>query len=124
MPIQTTTDLGHVPVSLTRASESEHRMWILRASTPGITRRSTFRIPLGRHKTVGRSTVADFIFDVPMVSRVHCRLSATEPGTLKIEDLDSTNGTFVNGRRVERANLGCGDQVRIGRLDLVVDSAD
>jgi pSer/pThr/pTyr-binding forkhead associated (FHA) protein len=38
-----------------------------------------------------------------------------------VEDLGSTNGTFVNGRRVERAALAPGDQVRLGRAELMVE---
>ena len=62
----------------------------------------TFRILPGSIKTMGRSTGAEFIVDAAMVSRLHCRLTAgaTE---LEVVDLDSTNGTFVNGKRVTRA---------------------
>jgi pSer/pThr/pTyr-binding forkhead associated (FHA) protein len=107
-------------------------MWILRTpdqfaedarANPDSPKPRTFRIPPGRPKTFGRSGVADFTVDVPMVSRVHCRLIAADPGRLEIEDLDSTNGTFVNGERVQRAQLAGGDLVRNGRLELVVDDA-
>jgi pSer/pThr/pTyr-binding forkhead associated (FHA) protein len=39
---------------------------------------------------------------------------------LVVEDLRSTNGTFVNGRRVERAALGDGDRLTVGRIDFAV----
>ena len=71
---------------------------------------------------------ADFILDAPLVSRVHCRLTASHAGELEVEDLKSTNGTFVNGERVERSALKAGDRVRIGRVELTVrvgeDSAE
>jgi pSer/pThr/pTyr-binding forkhead associated (FHA) protein len=57
--------------------------------------------------------------DAPLVSRVHCHLSATET-ELSIEDLRSTNGTFVNGQRVQQSALRDGDRVRVGRLELAV----
>ena len=75
----------------------------------------TFRLLPGKIKTIGRATGADFIVDAGMVSRVHCRLSAS--GTeVEVTDLDSTNGTYVNGIRVERASLKNGDELGIGRV--------
>ena len=48
--------------------------------------------------------------DAAMVSRLHCRLTAgaTE---LQVMDLESTNGTFVNGERVTQASLKAGDRL-------------
>jgi pSer/pThr/pTyr-binding forkhead associated (FHA) protein len=74
----------------------------------------------GHPKTLGRATRADFIVDAPLVSRFHCRLSVTEDGQLEVEDLGSTNGTFVNDRRVGRAVLVAGDRLRLGRAELTV----
>ena len=57
--------------------------------------------------------------DAALVSRLHCRLTATRD-SLQVKDLDSTNGTFVNGRRVETAELKDGDRLGVGRLELIV----
>ena len=54
-----------------------------------------------------------------MVSRVHCRLTLLSDGQLELRDLESTNGTFVNGKRVETARLASGDRIQVGRLELV-----
>jgi ABC transport system ATP-binding/permease protein len=97
-------------------------MWILKtgdtADSPLL-----FRILPGSIKTVGRATGADFIVDAALVSRVHCRLTAgaTE---LEVIDLDSTNGTFVNGARAGRAILKSGDRLGVGRVDLIVEKLD
>ena len=93
-------------------------MWLLRTDE-GAEPPFTFRILPGNIKTVGRATRADFVVDAQMVSRIHCRLTAgaTE---LEVIDLDSTNGTFVNGARVDRASLKNGDRLGIGRVELVV----
>lgn len=80
----------------------------------------TFRILPGSIKTVGRATRADFVVDAAMVSRFHCRLTAAPDGTLEVEDLKSTNGTFVNDRRIARLTLSDGDRLRVGRVELVV----
>jgi pSer/pThr/pTyr-binding forkhead associated (FHA) protein len=46
-------------------------------------------------------------------------LSALPNGELEVRDLDSTNGTYVNGARVETARLASGDKLRVGRVELV-----
>jgi pSer/pThr/pTyr-binding forkhead associated (FHA) protein len=93
-------------------------MWTLKTITKDLPER-TFRILSGAVRTMGRSTGADFIVDATLVSRVHCRLSALPTGELEVHDLDSTNGTFVNGARVETARLSSGDRLKVGRVELV-----
>jgi pSer/pThr/pTyr-binding forkhead associated (FHA) protein len=93
-------------------------MWILRTLNEGEPEK-TFRILSGGIRTIGRATGADFIVDAPLVSRVHCRLTALPNGDLEVKDLDSTNGTFVNGGRVENALLASGDKLQVGPVELV-----
>jgi pSer/pThr/pTyr-binding forkhead associated (FHA) protein len=93
-------------------------MWILR-TVDETEAEKTFRILTGAVRTIGRATGADFIVDAPLVSRVHCRLTVLPDGDLEVRDLDSTNGTFVNGERVERARLTSGDRLRVGRVEMV-----
>jgi pSer/pThr/pTyr-binding forkhead associated (FHA) protein len=77
----------------------------------------------GGVKTMGRATRADFVLDAPLVSRLHCRLEAGDE-SLEVVDLSSTNGIYVNGKRVKRAALASGDMLRIGRVDLEVQKRD
>jgi pSer/pThr/pTyr-binding forkhead associated (FHA) protein len=93
-------------------------MWILRTADED-NREKTFRLLAGGVRTIGRSTGADFIVDAPLVSRVHCRLTVLPDGSLEVRDLESTNGTFINGRRVETARLKSGDRLGVGRVELV-----
>ncbi len=95
-------------------------MWILQTDAGENETKQTFRLTPGAIKTVGRATRADFILDAALVSRLHCRLTVTSGG-LEIEDLRSTNGTWVNDRRVKRTPLTHGDLVRIGRVVLRVE---
>jgi len=95
-------------------------MWILKSDEQSEAGAVTFRVPRGAIKTIGRARRADFVLDAVMVSRLHCRLTASAAGNLEVLDLTSTNGTFVNGRRVRRSALADGDQLRIGRVELVV----
>ena len=78
-----------------------------------------FRITPGNIKTVGRARRADFVVDAALVSRLHCRLAAGA-GEIEAIDLESTNGTYVNGERVERGVLKDGDRLRVGAVELVV----
>ena len=94
-------------------------MWILQ-TLPDDSDRLTLRVGTGVIKTVGRTAPADFVLPAALVSRLHCRLEASQDG-LMVLDLDSTNGTFVNDRRVERAPLRSGDRLRVGRVELTVD---
>src|SRR4051795_10383184 len=96
-------------------------MWILRSADEAQDP-FTFRIRPGNIKTIGRSSGAQFVVDAPLVSRLHCRLTAgaTE---LQVDDLESTNGTFVNGQRVKRSSLKEGDRLGVGRVELIVTRA-
>jgi pSer/pThr/pTyr-binding forkhead associated (FHA) protein len=89
-------------------------MWILQSAD------ATFRLTSGATKTIGRAPRADFVLDVALVSRLHCRLTASDD-RLEVVDLESTNGTFVNDEPVEKANLTAGDRLRIGRVELTVE---
>ena len=93
-------------------------MWILRSSADDEIA-VTFRFGSGAVKTVGRAPRADFILDAGLVSRLHCRIEAGDR-TVDVIDLSSTNGTYVNDRRIERATLNDGDRLRVGRVEMVV----
>ena len=94
-------------------------MWMLRTLTDDIPEK-IFRILPGGIRTVGRATGADFIVDAALVSRVHCRLTALDDGGLEVRDLESTNGTFVNGQRIDTARLSHGDLLQVGRVEMMV----
>lgn len=72
----------------------------------------------GRNEA-GRNLDATVFLDDITVSRHHAAFVA-EGGRLWIEDLGSTNGTYVNGKLADRAELVSGDEVIIGRFHLVV----
>ena len=82
----------------------------------------TFRVSPGAFKTIGRATGADFVIDAALVSRLHCRLEAGADG-VDVVDLSSTNGTYVNDARVDRARLTTGDRLRVGRVELTIQRA-
>lgn len=82
-----------------------------------------FPLSLGRDLLIGRSPDVDLVLAEDMVSRKHARILAGE-GSFAIEDLDSTNGTFVNGEKVQRTGLRQGDRILIGTSILKLVSVD
>jgi FHA domain len=76
----------------------------------------------GAHQelVIGRSPTSDAVLSGPKVSRRHARLRFRDGGWL-LEDLDSTNGTIVNGAFVSSCALHPGDRLVIGDHHLTVD---
>jgi len=68
---------------------------------------------------IGRREDCDFRIPLGEVSRKHCRL-LRDGERLRVEDLGSSNGTFVNGRRIQEAELHAGDTLQVGPLAFVV----
>ncbi len=68
---------------------------------------------------IGRGTEADVIVDDIGVSRRHAEVRV-EHGRLVAADLGSTNGTYVDGERINTAEVVDGSQIKIGRSTLVV----
>jgi pSer/pThr/pTyr-binding forkhead associated (FHA) protein len=80
--------------------------------------RRSFSLP--RDVTVmGRREDCDLRIPLGEVSRKHCRLIA-DGDALKIEDLGSSNGTFVNGQRIQGSPVNPGDVIQIGPVMFVV----
>jgi uncharacterized membrane protein YgcG len=79
--------------------------------------------PLDGELTVGREQGAGLVVDDPGVSRLHARFT-TERDRVAVEDLGSSNGTFVNGRRISGpVELGAGDEVQLGGIVLSIEGA-
>lgn len=79
----------------------------------------TFVVQPGRSVTIGRRKGCDLVLPDAGISRQHCRLEVIA-GTWRATDLDSSNGTFLNGQRVTAAELKNGDELRIGPVAFVV----
>ena len=63
--------------------------------------------------TVGRDADNDLPLDDNMLSRHHCRIYRTKEG-ITLEDMGSSNGTYVNGAKAKRHVLSAGDTILIG----------
>lgn len=73
----------------------------------------------GTQILLGRSRASDVRFLEPSVSRRHAALQRVEGGWLLV-DRTSTHGTWVNGRRIDRAVIVDGDEIRLGDARMVV----
>jgi len=71
--------------------------------------------------TVGRSPDCDIVLDNAGVSRNHVRIVQTPGGYYEVEDLGSSNGTFVNDTQVQREYLMNNDVVRVGKFTMWVN---
>lgn len=69
--------------------------------------------------TVGRAPECDLSFSVAHMSRKHAQLSILN-GQLMVKDLESANGTFVNGNQIKEAKLQKGDELRLDTLSFTV----
>ena len=68
---------------------------------------------------IGRRHDCDLYIPLMPVSRKHCQLSQNKEA-LKIRDLDSRNGTFLNGKRIDEETLKAGDYIKIGPLTFLL----
>ncbi len=81
------------------------------------------QVPVTNGMTIGRVAGNGVVLEDGKVSRRHARL-IVEFGVVEVEDLGSSNGTLLNGKRVERKVLRDGDRLMIGRSALVYRERD
>ncbi len=68
---------------------------------------------------IGRRHDCDLWIALKQVSKRHCQLSV-DNGSLKVRDLGSRNGTFINGKKVEHVDVKPGDYLRVGPLTFLL----
>jgi pSer/pThr/pTyr-binding forkhead associated (FHA) protein len=107
-----------VPTSPPSRSSAGPRTFVLRFIS-GKYQGGEFPIVADKPIIVGRSSELDMVLVEDMVSRKHARIQLQQD-QIWIEDLGSTNGTFVNGEKIKRARLKEGDRVLIGTSILKV----
>lgn len=73
----------------------------------------------GRAMRIGRAAECEIALDDPQVSRQHARLQIRN-GVLLLADVGSTNGTRVNGQRIQEVALGIGDRIEVGGTEILV----
>lgn len=82
-----------------------------------------YPLAVGQSCTIGRKSSNDIVIDNLAVSGNHAKIESVST-TFVIRDLESTNGTFVNKKKVSMHNLRHGDILLIGKHDLIFDRSD
>ena len=82
-----------------------------------------YPIAVGQTCTIGRKSSNDIVIDNLAVSGKHASIESVST-TFVIRDLDSTNGTFVNQKKVSMHNLRHKDVLLIGKHELIFDRSD
>src|SRR5262245_54604903 len=72
--------------------------------------------------TIGRDPENRVILDHTAISRFHCRITS-EAGLYFVQDLGSTNGTYLNGRRITRERLSPGDELIVANVGMMVEAS-
>jgi pSer/pThr/pTyr-binding forkhead associated (FHA) protein len=98
-----TVDAGHTVARILLASEGKTVME--RELKPG-------------RLVIGRTSDNDLQIDSKFISRHHCQI-VTQADSCLIEDLNSTNGIYVQSKRVRRHNLNDGDVVQVGQHEIM-----
>lgn len=78
-------------------------------------------IPLEIYKSIslGRSSAANYKVADELISSIHCKITLAH-SKLEITDLESKNGTFLNGLRIEKSDVFLGDVIRIGETQISI----
>ncbi|HET6283720.1 MAG TPA: DUF4388 domain-containing protein [Polyangia bacterium] len=92
--------------------DAEAAQWALRFIS-GKYQGGEFPLRPHREIVIGRSSELDMVLVEDMVSRKHAKIT-TDQNAVSIQDLGSTNGTFVNGEKIRKVELKDGDRILIG----------
>lgn len=105
------TDVVPVPKARTVALPQTANLVQIGPSGPGLGRR--FALDL-KPVTLGRDASCSFAIADGSVSRLHAHIEPRDSGGYRLSDLNSRNGTFVNGTRISRSDLKDGDYLQLG----------
>jgi pSer/pThr/pTyr-binding forkhead associated (FHA) protein len=99
-----------------QAAAEPTAQWSIRANHSALNNRT---YPIQGKMILGRSNECDIVLSVTHLSRKHAELSVIG-NKLVVRDLDSANGTFVNGKRIKEETLQKGDELRLDTLSFTV----
>lgn len=77
--------------------------------------------PLRGKTSLGRHSDNDIFVNVDGISRKHAVVTVLADG-LEIEDLDSSNGTYVNGEKISKKSVGIGDEIKLDNIRFLIQS--
>jgi len=109
----------HIESDVAEAHEEE-KTWCQLTGRSASFAGQVFRVQR-KSTLIGRGKDCTLTIIDPSVSRIHTKLSVERSGALTLEDLKSSNGTFVNDERIEVATLHHRDLVRFGNVEFLVE---
>ena len=112
-----------VLVSLTQRLESRNALLVLRILSGDDVLRFKILNP-GCSITIGRDETSDLTVNDSSVSRRHAVVKYLDDGGISLLDLGSTNGTKLNGRKIEHISVHPGDRIDVGNAALRLDWFD
>jgi len=110
-----------VRISMPRPAEVQKKVVPTIRVVAGPDMLSYVTVPVGQEIVIGRDDAAALPLTDITVSKRHAKVSHDDGGALVLADLDSTNGTAVNGQPVTRTILRPGDHLEIGAVSMRVD---
>lgn len=103
------------PTTTRTVTQLETRMAILEGPNKG----QTFKFRKS-HVLIGRAEADLILLDLD-TSRSHCLIEVLSPTVIYIRDLDSTNGTYLNGKKILSEKISSGDKIRLGNTEIKVE---
>ncbi len=110
--------LANIPIASSSVAGKQDSGWVLKAKTGSLVGQ-TFPVPASGKVVIGRANTCDIQLPANHVSRQHAEVQVTG-GKLLVKDLNSSNGTFVNRKKVADAELQNGDEVRFDTFSFEV----
>lgn len=95
-------------------------MAILKIKT-GVARGAVFALRPGSNR-IGRAEGNDYRLPDISISAIHCEIVLDGSGKMFVRDLGSSNGTFIEGRRVELGVLLAGEKLTLGEVEMIYDN--
>jgi pSer/pThr/pTyr-binding forkhead associated (FHA) protein len=88
--------------------------------TSGVARGAVFALKPGANR-IGRAEGNDYRLPDISISAVHCEVMLDGEGQMIVRDLGSSNGTYIQGARIERGILAGGESLRLGEVEMIFD---
>jgi pSer/pThr/pTyr-binding forkhead associated (FHA) protein len=86
----------------------------------GVAKGAVFALKPGANR-IGRAEGNDYRIPDSCISAIHCEVTLDGTGKMFVRDLNSSNGTFIEGRRVELGVLAGGESLRLGDVEMIYD---
>lgn len=104
------------PVATQESSVNQASGWLLQGLHQSLQNK---RYPIEGTMVLGRTAECDLAFSYDRLSRMHAELKVVN-GVLTVRDLNSSNGTYVNGEKIKQATLRHGDTLAMDKLEFTV----